>query len=188
MSNFYQLQEDIFAKYVPKLSSELGDGISFRTGRIISKKFPLPLVYSTGHTLQDPPKAMHNEVTPVMSESFIAALQQAGVSNLHCYPAELRSRTDGAIWKNYKAVNIIGLVSCANIEKSEFTHIIDRPEEDSMPLMAFEDLRIDPSRASGFLLFRLAESPGVIIVAERVVEYLRKCQSDDEWGITIDER
>jgi len=54
--------------------------------------------------------------------------------------------------------------------------------------MAFEDLKINPARASGALLFRLAESHGTIIVANSVVEYLRAQRSDEDWGITLDER
>jgi hypothetical protein len=70
---------------------------------------------------------------------------------------------------------------------SEFTQIMDRPG-DGLPLFAFEDLKVDPSRAHGALLFRLSESPGVILVADSVVAVLREQQSDEDWGITLDER
>jgi hypothetical protein len=188
MEVFYELQPDIYAKYVPKIAQDLRDEISFRAGTIIQEPLPLPLIFTTGHSAQELPKGMHGRVIPVMSDEFIAALQQAGVSNLQCFPAELKSRVDGTIWKNFQAVNVIGLISCADLNASEFTQIIERPGEDSLPLMAFEDLRIDPARASGALLFRLAESPGIIIIAGRVVDYLRTQKSDEEWGITLDER
>jgi hypothetical protein len=123
-----------------------------------------------------------------MSDSFIKALQEAGVSNLQCFPAQLRSNVDGSVWTNYKAVNVIGKISCAGLESSEFTHIIDRPGADALPLIAFEDLKVDSARTGGAFLFKLAESLGVIIVVESVVEYLRSTQSDEKWGITIDER
>jgi len=188
MGKYYELQQDIFAKYVPKISQALPDDISFISGTIIQEPLPLPLIFTTRHSAQEPPQGMHSRLIPVMSDSFIAALQQAGVENLQCFPAELRSSVDGTVWKNYQAVNVIGLISCADLNTSEFTHIIDRPGEGTLPLMAFENLKINPARAREALLFRLAESPGTIIIAGRVVEYLRAQRSDDDWGITLDER
>lgn len=188
MEIYYELQSDIFAEHMPEIEQEIPDEISFRGGAIISEPLPQPLIFITSHSAQEPPKGLHGEVIPVMSDSFIVALQQAGISNLQCFPAELRSSIDGTVWKNYQAVNIIGLISCADLAASEFTHIIDRPGDESLPLMAFEDLKIDPASAGGVLLFRLAESPGTIIVADSVVEYLRAQRSDEDWGITLDER
>jgi hypothetical protein len=188
METYYELEGDIFDEYVPEIAQQLQDNITFRGGAIIQQPLPSPLIFTTRHSAQKPPKGMHSLVIPVMSNSFIAALQGAGISNLQCFPAELRSTVDGSVWKDYNAVNIIGLISCADLSASEFTHIIDRPEEDASPLLAFEDLKIDPARTRDALLFRLAESPGVILVAGSVVEYLRAQRSDDDWGITLDER
>lgn len=187
MGKFYELQPDIFAKYVPQLSSEIDDDISFIEGTILSQQFPTPLIFSTRHSSKEPPKGMHGQEIPIMSDLFITTLQKAGISNLQCFPVEIRSSTDGSIWKNYKAVNIVGLISAADLDKSEYTPIIDRPGENAIPLVAFEKLKINTSRTSGSLLFILAEEPGTIIVAESVVEFLRNQKKDEEWGITIDE-
>jgi hypothetical protein len=160
MNKFFELQPDIFARYVPQLSSGLSERICFNTGAPIADEMPSPLVFTTGHSSKDPPKGMHGLRFPVLSNAFIGALQQVGIDNLQCFPAELRSNKDGTVWNGYQVVNIIGLVAAANLEKSQSTHIIDRPEEDALPLMAFDDLKIDHARAAGYLLFRLAESPG----------------------------
>ena len=188
MEPFYELQSDIFGKYVPKLSGTLEEGITFRGGAVIQKPLPSPLIFTTGHSAKEPPKGMEGGLVPVMSDLFLVTLQRAGVANLQCFPAEVRSKLDGTVWKDYQAVNIIGLISCADLNKSESTHIIDRPGEGSLPLMAFENLKVAPARAGGALLFRLAESPGTIIIASSVVEYLRAQRSDSDWGITLDER
>ena len=188
MDTFYELQPDIFAKHVPRLVEPLPSGVTFRAGSVIRETLSSPLVFETGHSADDPPKAMHGLVVPIMSDAFIAALQQIGVSNVQRFPAEVRSKVDGTVWKNYQAVNVIGLIACADLEASEFTHIADRPEESAAPLLAFEDLKIDPARAGEALLFRLAESPGTILIAGRVVEHILAQGSDEEWGITLDER
>jgi hypothetical protein len=189
MNKFFQLQQDIFAQYVAHSTQEdiLGT-IDFGGGAIIQKALPVPLIFETDHSMQEPPKGILSNTYALMSDELVEALQEAGGSNLQCFPAEVRSRADGTIWKNYKVVNVIGLVSCADLKKSEYTKIGDRPGDDAVPLMAFEILKIDPARAGDQLLFILAESPGTIIVAGCVVDFLRSKQSDDDWGITLDER
>jgi hypothetical protein len=188
METFYELQPDIFGEHVPELVEPLPSGVTFGTGSLIQEALPSPLVFETDHTVNDPPKAMHNLIVPIMSDAFIAALQQIGVSNVQRFPAEVRSRVDATVWKNYQAVNVVGLIACADLEASEFTHIADRPGESAAPLLEFEDLKIDPARAGEALLFSLAESPGTILIAGRVVEHIRAQRSDEEWGITLDER
>lgn len=188
MAKYFELTPDIFAKYVPKLSSEIDENITFNHGVSITSTLKTPLVFVSGHSSKEPPKGMHGLVYPIMSDEFIMALQQGGISNLQCFPAEIRSRTDNSIWKNYKVVNIKGSIAAADIDKSQYTHIMDGADENTISLMAFENLKIDDSRAAGSLLFILAEEPGTIIIAESIVEFLRKQKSDKEWGITIDER
>lgn len=188
MDAYFELQPDIFAEYVPRIVSTLPNAISFIDGTVIADQLPAPLVFSTGHSMQDPPKGMHGEVIPILSAEFIAALLAAGVSNLQAFPAEVRSRVDSAVWTNYQAINIVGLIACADLTASQFTRIIDRPGAAAVPLMAFEDLKVAPARARGALLFRLAESPGTILVARSVVEHLRSLRTDDDWGITLDAR
>jgi hypothetical protein len=187
MGVFFELQPDIFAKYVPQLSSDLDESVNFIDGKTITKQIPIPLYFSTDHSSQEPPKGMHGKSIPIMSDSFIKALQGAGVSNIQCFPAVIKSRRDEYVWTDYKAVKVIGMISAADLKRSEYIPIIDRPGENSIPLIGFKDLKIDKSRALGSLLFILAENPGTIIIAENVVEFLRKQKNDEEWGITIDE-
>jgi hypothetical protein len=188
MTAFLELQHDIFAKHAAELSQRLPDGVFFRAGTVIRQTLPTPLRFGTTHSKQAPPGGMLSNRVPVMSHLLVKALEEAGVSNLQLFAAEVTSRVDGTIWNDYYAVNVVGLVSCADLAKSEYTTIMDRPGEGALPLMAFQDLKIDATRAEGWLLFRLAEDPGTIVVADRVVEHLRAQRSDEDWGITLDER
>lgn len=186
MTTYFELQPDIFAKHVPTIATPLADEVNFRGGGIIQPTFTVPLIFSTGHSVQDPPRGFHSRLIPVMSDAFLAALNAAGVANLQCFRAELHG-VAGERWKDYQAVNILGLIACADLSSSEFTHIMDRPG-DGIPLVAFEELKVDAASAHDALLFRLSESPGVILIADGVVNTLRAQRSDEEWGITLDKR
>jgi hypothetical protein len=101
---------------------------------------------------------------PLFSQRFIDTLKAAGIRNLDLYDAEVIDRERGKTYRNYKAVNIIGRLSCADLEKSEYLPGY-KP-----PLMKFRNLVIDESRAMGQPLFRLAENTLFILVSEPVRE------------------
>jgi len=188
MNKFHQFQKDIFSKHVAEIVLPLPDGVMFSTGAVIHKALPVPLIFETGYSMQEPPTAILSNRIPVLSDALIKALQEAGVSNLQCFPAEVSSSVDGTVWKNYQAVNVIGLIACADLEKSKYIIIADRCGEGAVPLMGFKKLKVDPVRARDQLFFRLAEEPSTIIVSGRVVEYLRTLKSTREWGLTLDEK
>ena len=96
-----------------------------------------------------------------MHKRLIAALHECGVDNLEIYETVIQSRTDGSECRDYDAVNIIGLVAAAHMEKSTA-----RAEEDSDGLVDvdFDGLVIDEAKAAGFPLFRLAECTSGIVI------------------------
>jgi len=100
--------------------------------------------------------------SPLFSQRFIDALKRAGVRNMDIYDAEVIDRKHGKTYSQYKAVNIIGLVSCANLENSEYA------PNSKPPFMKFERLVIDESLTLGLPLFRLAEATQFILVSEQV--------------------
>jgi hypothetical protein len=106
---------------------------------------------------------------PLFSDTLIEALQACGVDNLELYNVALTDPDNGQVYTNYKAVNIIGLISAADMEKSNATVNPNGP-----PLLDvdFDGLVIDPKKARGHLFFRLAESTNAIIVHERVKDCL----------------
>ena len=104
---------------------------------------------------------------PLFSEKLLAAFDEAGVDNIDTYEAEIHS-PEGVVHRNYKAANIVGLVSCADLERSEYL-----PDADP-PMMSFTNLVIDEARAADHGLFRLAEDSLVILVSESVQRVLAK--------------
>lgn len=103
---------------------------------------------------------------PFLSEKFLGALERAGVSNFATFNAELVDLRTGTVHRHYKATNIIGAVSCADLKRSEFVPGIDPP------MMEFRHLVIDAERARGLSLFRLAENTLYVLVSAKVKQAL----------------
>lgn len=98
---------------------------------------------------------------PLVNQSFLDALQEAGVDNVVAYDAEIVSEDGSIVHKGYKAINIIGLIKAAGLG-TVFTgdsRLIDA---------SIDSLEIDSKTTSGALMFRLAESTSAIVVHERV--------------------
>jgi hypothetical protein len=102
----------------------------------------------------------------VMSKRLVATLQSAGVDNLQIFPAEIKHNLTGEVIHDFVVVNIIGMVWCADLSKSDTTPIAD--------VNYFHKLAIDPNKTKGTLMFRLADSRIDVIVAEQVAKLIEK--------------
>ena len=102
----------------------------------------------------------------LISKRLVKTLKANGVDNLQTFPAEITNSETGEIIRDYLVVNIIGMVSCANVDASDTAPLAD--------VKHFHKLVIDPSRTSGLLMFRLAESRRDVIVAEKVAKAIQE--------------
>lgn len=112
--------------------------------------------------------ALFDVKLPLYRIDLITALKAAGVDNLDLYDAEITDPDSGQVYTNYKAVNIIGLVAAADMEKSiAIVH-------DGIPLVdvSFDKLVLDPDKTRDLLFFRLAENNGAIMVHQSVRDQL----------------
>jgi Immunity protein family (Imm11) len=98
----------------------------------------------------------------IMEKRLVATLQAAGVDNLQVFPAVVVNHQAGTVIENYLAVNVVGMVSCADMSKSTAKPLAD--------VHFFLKLEIDPGKARDALMFRLAESPMEIIVHEKTAK------------------
>jgi hypothetical protein len=105
---------------------------------------------------------------PLFRDDLIAALHEAGVDNLEGYAAVIVDPDTGQRHTNYKAVNIIGSISAADMARSDATVNPGGPVLD----VNFNGLVVDDQKAGGALMFRLAENTGAILVHESVVDHL----------------
>jgi hypothetical protein len=118
----------------------------------------------------DAPLLIHGELRwvpiPLMSRRLVAGLQAAGVNNLQTFDTELVSppgktppRRD-----HYLAVNIVGCMNAADLEKSETRTAVS----ETGTSMDFHSLAVDMEKTRGQLMFRLAENVSAVLVHESV--------------------
>lgn len=111
----------------------------------------------------------------LMRDSLVEALLAVGVDNLDIYDAIVRTESGDRTWTNYKAVNIIGVVACADMAKFGTS----APEGELIDVF-FDGLVIDERKiGEGKLMFRLAEAIAGIVIHEKVKNYLEEHGFDD---------
>ena len=99
-----------------------------------------------------------------MTVDFLEALRSAGVDNIDTYDAALESEDGSVRLPGYKAYNIVGTVTAADVAKSEFS-----PDNPSRQIDAsIRSLVVDETKTKGLLLFRLAESVDTILIHHSV--------------------
>lgn len=165
---YFLLETDYFQKPEP-----------FRTRDVDAPWGYAPSYWIRGRLMKDPAKPIEMELwsrgggtglaelfldsIPLFRQDLVDALVAAGVDNLQAFPAVL-TRPDGQKVTSYRAVNILGLVKCADLGKSQYDDIGGT----GLVAVAFRKLVIDAAAARNLLFFRLAESVASIIVHERV--------------------
>ncbi|RKG95667.1 hypothetical protein D7V97_36825 [Corallococcus sp. CA053C] len=145
-------------------------GVWWDDGQVFTKPIRTPLElrlepYDPINPDMSPAMAsLYDGRVPLYSDALLAALKVAGVDNLDTYEARIFDPDTGTWHTDYKAVNVIGMVSAADMAKSVAT------VHDGIPLVdvSFDRLVIDPRKAHGFLMFRLAENNSAVIVHEQV--------------------
>lgn len=98
----------------------------------------------------------------LMTRDLVAALESLGVDNIQALPARLVCEGTGQVIDDYVAVNVVGLVSCADMSQSAAEPLADAHY--------FEALVVDESRTGDIPLFRLAESQMEILLRRDVAE------------------
>lgn len=138
---------------------------NWRTGAQLTGAVPQPLTYTLNASYAGEPKAMYSsQAIPVMRDDVVAALDGCGVDNIQYFDAVLHDPSTGHNYENYKAYNIVGLISSADMQASKLMGTSDSKLLDA----DFDSLVIDPSKARGALLFRLAENVSAIVVHDKV--------------------
>lgn len=159
-------------RWVHKDLSLVYDDIDFYAGRWIEpSQLKPPLIYilhkrnpnnDSGYGPFLP--EFFNKTPPLVREDLLEVMIDEGVTNLQSFPAELHDPMNGEIHRNYRAVNLLGLVKAADLNKSQAT------VHDGVPLIdvSFDRLVVDETKTRGLLMFRLAENYTTILVHERL--------------------
>lgn len=172
MPKYFEVRPDIFARQVATyVGAPLSAG-AFLVGTRLEAAPPVPLLYETGFSSNDRLPELLCIGEPILTRGLVEELANAGVANMEIFPAELKSTVDGTCWDHYLAVNFVGSISCADLSRSEFEEVMVRPGSGRRQLYSFSDLKIDVKLAEGALVFRLAESPLVLLMSALVVDRL----------------
>ncbi len=156
--------ERMLLSYLPKpTDNPFKDGWRFGKRFLSAPKEPVVVTIVAGHEKRE--LMPYYDAEPIMSNSFYQALVDAGVDNMDAYEAVLQSEDGTVEYKGFKAVNIIGVIKATG-EKTQFTgdsRLIDA---------GMDGVEIDSGKASGALMFRLAENLSTVIVHERVKRFI----------------
>jgi hypothetical protein len=151
--------------YLPKDGLDFEGIESWALGRPFDKPPPdpirielVPIADFTGE-----PAPMFDRYMCLMREELVGALRRSGVDNIDTYPAILSDSVHDRQFR-YLAVNILGLIAAADLGKSQWSNFDGAARLDTH----FESLAVDPDKARGQLLFRLAEDTGTIVVHAKV--------------------
>lgn len=108
---------------------------------------------------------------PIVSDAMRRALDAAGVDNVEYFPAEVEEQhAEGVLVAHYWIANVVGAVACAeSLPTTPSIAQAAQPADDEPP----PNFRVDPARARGLDLFRLAEDRSLLVVSERVADRLR---------------
>lgn len=149
------------------------EGINFRLGERFDQDVPQPLEFTLQPLDEHDPESgaempvVFTKSILVLHDDLIKAMRAFGVDNIDTYDAVIHDPDNGESHTNYKAVNIVGLVAAADMEKSGAA-VHGTPETD----VDFDGLVIDEDKAGGRMFFRLAESTNAILVHEDLKNFL----------------
>ena len=129
-------------------------------------RFEMRVRRNADDTRQEPRLSAYYYAVELMQKRLVEALRSAGVHNLQVWPAVITEQGTSAINEDYVVVNVVGLVAAASASASDSIPFADG--------VFFKNLVIDPRKAHGLLLFRLAESKMDVLVHEDVAKVLMK--------------
>jgi hypothetical protein len=138
--------------------------VNWQTGSPLTEPPPTPVRVELNPDFPGVMVPMFDSGILLMENKMLEELSKAGVDNLDVYDAVIQDPATGNTFTNYKAVNIIGAVACADLANSEFQAPSGAPIVDT----DFDSLAIDADKAGGLLMFRLAEAVNGIVVHENV--------------------
>lgn len=164
---YYELIKALDNSYVPNISSPIPMEISFMAGRIINEKLESPLNFLleniSGDVLPDYMSLGGGKL--LFSKRLINTLTSSGVDNLQLFPAVIHVKNLNILFKDYYAVNILGLVKCVDMIKSDYTEIM--PD-----LYEFSRISINMKTTRAEKIFRIAESNRRVLIHDSVIQYI----------------
>lgn len=108
------------------------------------------------------------------TKQFYQDLAEIGVDNIEVHPVIIKDEVNNRIIEDYLLLNVIGRISCAVMEKSDYESLNDEADEDDPndAMNFINELTIDASKIGNKDLFLVDEDTDCILVSERVYKHL----------------
>ena len=160
----------------PELAS-----LDLRRGAWLRPAPPAPLIFTVEAGARGAaPAHWTGDRVPLVSDRLLAALRRAGVDNLQIFPALVRTGAGGEPRPGHCVLNVIGLVDGADPAASIGTVLA---EDDPGPRrVEYSHLVLSRARTRDLPLFRLADSPDMLLIHDRVLRVLAADVPDEGWG------
>ena len=164
-----QAEEQARVSHLPEIGNQ-----GWFSGARFTSSVPNPLVVSILEGYEDRGMPEYFPTRMLMRQDLVECIQKAGVDNLDVYPAVIRDNLDDIQYDEYCAVNIIGVISCADPARTVFnagyaSRLVDAD---------IDSLVINESKTNGALLFRLAEAVTGVVVHRRVKDAIETAGFD----------
>jgi hypothetical protein len=161
---YYELNSDE-ANMSAYVSDVRSTGKSLISGNPITvRPETLPFQYSFSDSSGAPLFDYYSALN-IMSAKLTETLERAGVDNLQKFACELSPDGGGPVRSDFFTVNILGLVSCADVAASKTTELGSS--------FYFHNLVLRAEKTGDLLMFRLAESEMTVIVHESVAAAIK---------------
>lgn len=180
------LKEDMNYVHLVGPFSGLKKEHSFLTGQLLDLKLDVPLVCEVDCKAHEQPCHFIDYIAPIFSGALLAQLKSAGIDNFQAYPVVLRNSEENLEWSDFFAINVVGLIDSADLNRSKFEELMPGDIGDGVPeLLDFEEMVIDSSKIKGSLMFRDLRSPDVIVFDARIIDFLKSSRPAEGWRISI---
>ena len=185
---YHKIEADNYSDYGVTKNPRFPMGVSFMSGVKITESLSDPLIFEVDNPSQDELPHLLGDTIPIVSDHLLQTLKDCGVDNFQVFPAVLRNPELGVEWKGYWAFNVIGLLAAANLGESEGDTIMEGdPGGVEVPLIGFLNVVLDKDKTCDMSMFRLAESPDIILIHHKIATHIVENRPPNGWGIDLTE-
>ncbi len=147
--------------------------VPFSTGHFLPKDFQDPFIVELDPDfIKGEMATLYLDPAVIATKAFYHDLTKLGIDNIEARQVVIQDNINNKSYDNYLLLNIIGRVSCANMEHSEY-----RTLGDGMNII--NKLVIDSTKTHGLEFFLVHEDTDSIVISERIYTYLNNKEYGD---------
>lgn len=165
MSSYYLMAQKVpeNGTVITQISHEL---TLFKTGQLFDDDFEEPFVCQLlGKFANGVMSTFYMSPAIIGTRQFYNDLVSCGVDNIQTKQVIIKDTVNNRIYDDYLLLNIIGRISCANMEESEYENIAEE-------VNVINRLVIDSSEVHGMKLFLVDEDTDCIVIDEQLYNCL----------------